>query len=319
MRASEGPKTHATMERLRALLARADYETPQAMLHWLLLGPWQGRRKLVARLGREANDPIDELLNAAMAYAAGNVPSLTGFLQWFDAGEGELKREAGKNEGLVRVMTVHGSKGLQAPIVILADAADDPDASPVRGLEVTESVLGETRKVPLPPLRKEEKAGPVREAEAQAAREEREEHWRLLYVAMTRAEEALFVTGSLGGRRKEIPPESWYAMLEPLFGTEEWIADPLWEGRRQLGAPAPAPAAGATPEASRRARCCPPCCFSRSAPNRARRALAPSAMGEDDARSADPAGTGRAAGGAAGHAGPQADRAPARTAARAPP
>lgn len=284
LRASEGPNTHATMERLRALLARADYETPQAMLHWLLLGPWQGRRKLVARLGREANDPIDELLNAAMAYAAGNVPSLTGFLQWFDAGEGELKREAGKNEGLVRVMTVHGSKGLQAPIVILADAADDPDASPVRGLEVTEGVLGETRKVPLPPLRKEEKAGPVREAEAQAAREEREEHWRLLYVAMTRAEEALFVTGSLGGRRKEIPPESWYAMLEPLFGTEEWIADPLWEGRRQLGALAPAHSVGATPEVAAPREVLPAVLLQPIGPEpRPPRPLAPSAMGEDDA------------------------------------
>ncbi|MEO0032692.1 MAG: double-strand break repair helicase AddA [Pseudomonadota bacterium] len=69
LRESEGPEIHATMERLRALLARADYEPPASLLHWMLVGPWQGRRKLVARLGREANDPIDELLNAAMAYA----------------------------------------------------------------------------------------------------------------------------------------------------------------------------------------------------------------------------------------------------------
>ena len=92
----------------------------------MLTGPWQGRRQQVSRLGGEANDPIDELLNAASAYATSNVPSLVGFLAWFDAGEGELKREAGQAGGLVRVMTVHGSKGLQAPIVILADATDDP-------------------------------------------------------------------------------------------------------------------------------------------------------------------------------------------------
>ncbi len=90
----------------------ADYEPPQALLHWMLVGPWQGRRALVARLGREANDPIDELLNAALAYAGAHTPSLLGFIQWFDAGEGELKREAGASDGLVRVMTVHGAKGL---------------------------------------------------------------------------------------------------------------------------------------------------------------------------------------------------------------
>jgi hypothetical protein len=59
-----------TSRELLDLLRAADFEPPQALLHWLLVGPWHGRRKLVARLGREANDPIDELLNAALAYAA---------------------------------------------------------------------------------------------------------------------------------------------------------------------------------------------------------------------------------------------------------
>ena len=127
---------------LRELLAQADFEPPQALLHWMLVGPWQGRRKLVARLGREANDPIDELLNAALTYAGAYTPSLQGFIRWFDAGEGELKREAGASEGLVRVMTVHGSKGLQAPIVILADATGNPDSSPTRGLTLDEELPG---------------------------------------------------------------------------------------------------------------------------------------------------------------------------------
>jgi ATP-dependent helicase/nuclease subunit A len=120
LRDSPAPLVAETVQRLRDLLARADWELPQALLHWMLTGPWQGRRKLIARLGREANDPIDELLNAANAYAGSHVASLQGFITWFDAGEGELKRETGGSEGLVRVMTVHGSKGLQAPIVILA-------------------------------------------------------------------------------------------------------------------------------------------------------------------------------------------------------
>lgn len=282
LRASEGPDTFATMEQLRGLLARADYDPPHVLLHWLLVGPWAGRRKLVARLGREANDPIDELLNATMAYATGNTPSLVGFLQWFDGGEGELKREAGKNEGLVRVMTVHGAKGLQAPIVILADAADDPEKSPPRGLELTEDRLGERRTVPLPALRKEEKAAPVREAEAQVAKEEREEHWRLLYVAMTRAEEALFIAGALRKKQTEVPPESWYAMLEPLFGADQWTADALWDGRKQLGTLSPIPEAEA--KQAEPAMELPDVLTAPVGPEpRPPRPLAPSSLGEDEA------------------------------------
>ena len=142
LRASRHPDVLALRKLVDPLLARADFEPPQALLHWLLVGPWDGRRKLVARLGREANDPIDELLNAALAYSAAHTPSLQGFIRWFEAGEGELKREAGAAGNLVRVMTVHGSKGLQAPIVILADATGNPDSSPTRGLTLEELLPG---------------------------------------------------------------------------------------------------------------------------------------------------------------------------------
>lgn len=238
LRRSDDPLVAETCERLRDLLRLADYELPQALLHWMLTGPWQGRRKLIARLGRDANDPIDELLNAAANYAAAHTASLQGFIHWFDAGEGELKREAGGSDGLVRVMTVHGSKGLQAPLVILADATGNPDTSPVRGLSLKEG----DRTIPLPPLRKGEKVGPIAEAEALAAAEERQEHWRLLYVAMTRAEEALFVGGALG-KREDVPaPDSWYARLEPLCGDEAEV-DTVWGTCKTYGK-RPDPVAG---------------------------------------------------------------------------
>lgn len=290
LRAAEGPATNPAMEQLRAVLAKADFGTPAQLLHWLLVGPWQGRRKLVARLGAEANDPIDELLNAATAYAAGQTPSLAGFLQWFDAGDGELKRETGQKADLVRVMTVHGSKGLEAPIVILADAAADPGAASPRGLELAERVVDEVRKVPLPPMRKSEMAGPVREAAERAAADEREEHWRLLYVAMTRAEEALFIGGALRNRDKEPPEESWYAQLAPLFGAEdgEWREDPIWGGSRQLGGLGPLPPApvdGASTAASPALPVQPlPDWLSAPLPAEPRppRPLAPSGLGETD-------------------------------------
>ena len=244
LRRSDEPEAMRVADELRTLLARADFEPPQALLHWLLVGPWQGRRKLVSRLGREANDPVDELLNAALAYAGTHTPSLEGFIQWFDAGEGELKREAGAGEGLVRVMTVHGSKGLQAPIVILADATGNPDRSPTRGLALAEELPGGGgRTVPLPDLAKEEKVGRIAAAEAEAAAAERQEHWRLLYVAMTRAEEALFVGGALLKGEKEPAPDSWYARLKPLFDGEPAV-DEIWGARhvRGMGAGVVAPA-----------------------------------------------------------------------------
>ncbi len=274
------------------LLARADYEPPQSLLHWLLVGPWQGRRKLIARLGREANDPIDELLNAANAYAASDTPSLQGFLRWFDAGEGELKREAGKAGALVRVMTVHGSKGLQAPIVILADAADNPDSSRGGSLDLVDPASEmfadtEPRRIPLPPLRKEERLGRIA-AEAEKSRKaEREEHWRLLYVAMTRAEEALFVGGSLGPREKVPAPDSWYARLEGLFAADEWLDDPIWGARLEHGeAPQPIPV-DAKVAGSPSASALPAWLSAQIGPEpRPTRPLAPSALGEDAA--ADP-------------------------------
>jgi ATP-dependent helicase/nuclease subunit A len=239
LRGAENAATHRTMVMLRDLLSRADFVSPAALLNWILVGPWQGRKALLARLGEEAGDPIDELVNAAMAHAASHVPGLAGFLHWFAAGDGDVKREAGGQSDLVRVMTVHGSKGLQAPIVILADATADPGKSLASPVELDD---GDGRIVPLPPLRKEEKPACVRQAEDTAQKADREEHWRLLYVAMTRAEEALFVTGALGPRDKgEVPAESWFGALAQIMPDTALRDDPIWTRRHELGALAPLP------------------------------------------------------------------------------
>ncbi|MEE4450899.1 double-strand break repair helicase AddA [Novosphingobium resinovorum] len=288
LRRSSGAEVAVVMAQLGELLALADYEPPQDLLQWLLVGSWQGRRRLVARLGSEANDPIDELVNAAKAYAVTDTPSLAGFLAWFDAGDGELKREADNAAGLVRVMTVHGSKGLQAPIVILADATSNPDNARERGLDLPDPA-NPAREIPLPPLAKDEKQGRIAARLEDGKRADEQEHWRLLYVAMTRAEEALFIGGALTNRDKGEPsPKSWYARLRLLFGAEAELADPIWGARCEHGSPAPS----VPPHSGKRAaapmldlREPLPRWLERGPPAEPRppRPLAPSSLGEEDA------------------------------------
>ncbi|WP_404481623.1 double-strand break repair helicase AddA [Novosphingobium sp. BL-52-GroH] len=284
LRRSREPEVGAVMAQLGELLALADYDPPQDLLHWLLVGPWQGRRRLVARLGTEANDPIDELVNAARAYVVTGTPSLAGFLAWFDAGDGELKREADNAAGLVRVMTVHGSKGLQAPIVILADATSNPDNARERGLDLPDPAHT-ARGIPLPPLSKDEKQGRIATYIEEARSADEQEHWRLLYVAMTRAEEALFVGGALGARDRDGPsPKSWYARLRDLFPPEAELADPIWGARCEHGSPGdPVPVRASAPQLDLRDPL--PAWLERSPPAEPRppRPLAPSALGEEDA------------------------------------
>jgi ATP-dependent helicase/nuclease subunit A len=129
-RAAERADFAAAHRYLSDLLARVDFARPFD-LYADLLSRGGGRKALQARLGFEALDPIDEFLALALAYEREHVPSLQGFLHWLANGAVEVKREL--DEGArdkVRIMTVHGAKGLQAPIVILPDTTQLPQARP---------------------------------------------------------------------------------------------------------------------------------------------------------------------------------------------
>ena len=206
------------LHHLYSLLNNADFTTPHVFLETILSGEMDGRRKLIARLGREVRDPIDELLNAALDYARGHPPSLQLFIDWFDRGDVEIKRDALAAANAVRVMTVHGAKGLQAPVVILADATANPKQAKGGDLFDWESEDG----VKLPLLRPnaaELTGSLLASAEASDAAEARE-HWRLLYVALTRAEERLIVAGALGPKANGVVPDgSWYQAVDTALAT----------------------------------------------------------------------------------------------------
>ncbi len=244
-RVAEGDdKARAAEDWFGRVLARADYMPPYDFLEYVLSGDPQGRLRLIARLGEEARDPIEELLNQALLYEGANTPSLQGFLSWIEADDVEVKRDAEAAHDAVRIMTVHGSKGLQAPIVILADAASAVPKGAKPPLPLDLPGLG-----PAPLFFGSSKGlvGPAREAHEAKTRADGEEHMRLLYVALTRAEDRLYVGGALGKRPSKA--KSWHGHVADALTTlaAETVADPVWGDvlRHASGTPAPAAAAQA--------------------------------------------------------------------------
>ena len=209
-RAGEREDFTAAHAQLVDLLAMADYRTPSQFLETILSGPLQGRRKLYGRLGLAARDPIDELMTATLEFERKEVPSLERFHAWFARGDVEIQRDPSERANAVRVMTVHGAKGLEAPYVILADATADPANLGRRNPPLDLPVNG--RDVPVIRPRKAELVAPFAAIVADEQARDLEEHWRLLYVAMTRASERLVVAGLEPGRG--VPENSWYKRVQ---------------------------------------------------------------------------------------------------------
>jgi len=198
-RAEEFPKT---LEILNDLRGQIDFLRPYDLIERILTRH-DGRRNLLGRLGAEAEDGINALLSQALAYERTDIPSLTGFLVWMQTDDLEIKRQMSGVGNMIRVMTVHGSKGLEAPIVIL------PDTGKRQAPRDAEIMVGEG----LPLWKVPSDASPTLIAQARQDARTREEYerLRLLYVALTRAEKWLIV-GAAGDVGKD--GTSWYQMVQ---------------------------------------------------------------------------------------------------------
>jgi ATP-dependent helicase/nuclease subunit A len=197
-----------------ALMNRADLVTPHALLAEIL-GEYRGRERLLARLGPDASDPLDELLNAALDHQRRHPPSLQAFVQWLRRGGAEVKREGEGMADAVRIMTVHGAKGLQAPVVILPDTvASGRDDRSVRWCE-----RDGAPPLPLWAPNKLHHAPAFTELMAEETRKRAEEEHRLLYVALTRAEDRLLVCGWQRKRppKRDWPEGCWYGLIHDGF------------------------------------------------------------------------------------------------------
>jgi ATP-dependent helicase/nuclease subunit A len=181
-----------------------------------LLGVRRGRRKILARLGHEAADALDEFLNLALDYERRETPSLQGFIDWLRNAQAEVKRDMELARDEVRVMTVHGAKGLEAPIVVLADSTTPPQGfHPPRLLPLPSKtatpgpIVWATSKI--------NDIGPMIAAREAVLDGARDEYRRLLYVAMTRAIDRLIVCGVESIRK--IPEGCWYELVRGTLET----------------------------------------------------------------------------------------------------
>ena len=206
VRRDEAPAFLFAHDLLREARNRADFVPPFEYFAQVL-GPGGGRKRLLARLGAEANDAIDEFLSLALLYERLNTPSLEGFLHWLQSGDAEIKRDMERGRNEVRVMTVHGAKGLEADIVILPDTTTTPQGASRHGAMLYESDGA------FFPLADTQAPECLRAAKLRADEEALREHRRLLYVALTRAKDELHICGFENSRG--IRNGSWYELMRP--------------------------------------------------------------------------------------------------------
>jgi ATP-dependent helicase/nuclease subunit A len=200
--------------RLEDCERRFDAETPFAFYAWLLGGDG-GRKRILKRLGHEANDALDEFLELALAYERKAPASLQGFVAWLRAADLEVKRDMEISRDEVRVMTVHGAKGLEAPVVFLVDTTSSP--SDTQRLKLIHLPRGNAAP-PAPGVvvwagRKAEDPASVAAARTAMLGDTEDEYRRLLYVAMTRAADRLVVGGCMPGNMNSVRKYSWYDLI----------------------------------------------------------------------------------------------------------
>ena len=216
--AATDEKFETVLHRLQACERRAKEETPFAFYAWLLGGDG-GRARILRRLGLEANDALDEFLELALNHERKAPASLQGFMAWLRAADTEVKRDMEISRDEVRVMTVHGAKGLEASVVFLVDTTSSP--SDTRRLQLLHVPRGNGGQVVVWAGAKADDPKVVADARGAMLGDTEDEYRRLLYVAMTRAADRLIVGGCMPGNRKSIRDLCWYDLIRKGLASSE--------------------------------------------------------------------------------------------------
>jgi len=243
LRDSEIPSIKAAFGQLESWRNRLDFDRP-FNFYTDVLYAGGALRLMRGRFGSEIDDVMAQFLDLALLHEQAEQPSLLGFLAELRSREVIIKRELAEGGAGVRVMTVHGAKGLEAPIVILADAATTERGRDRRSVYLQ----------PEPPLfihasSNATHVDETREFKDVADAAQQREYWRKLYVAMTRAEDELYVTGYLTKQGKV--DGSWYEaiaeQLAPLSEVQHGIDGKTSALIYPRERPEPVAAADATP------------------------------------------------------------------------
>ncbi len=196
------PSLQSASEILRQLFKRVDYVSP-FHLYADVLYAGGGIKKFTERMGANVHELLEEFLALAQSYENAHESSLQKFLHWFEHSSGEIKRDlAAADLDEVRIMTVHGAKGLQAPIVFLADTTRLPN--------LQDSFVWSSLGYFLPNVAKNAETDTLNRLKKNKLEKAREEYRRLLYVALTRAEERLHICG--WENHTKIDDNCWYQL-----------------------------------------------------------------------------------------------------------
>lgn len=251
-KASDDAKLNGALARLVACEKQCAITTPFAFYAWLLGGDG-GRARILRRLGHEANDALDEFLELALGYERKAPASLQGFVAWLRAADTEVKRDMEITRDEVRVMTVHGAKGLEAPVVFMVDTTSSPsDSQRMNLIQLpTGNAAPGTAGVVVWAGKKSDDPEAVATARAAMIKDTEDEYRRLLYVAMTRAADRLIVGGCMPGNRNAVREHSWYDLIQKGLETsglhlqEVRAPDGVVKRYTKAGDAAPAPSASA--------------------------------------------------------------------------
>lgn len=298
-RADEAPRWALARDEIRASRRVALKEGAYAFLNHILdAGAPSGRKRLYARLGAASRDAVDELLRQALDYELDRPRNLQGFLSWLRASAGEIKRDMDQASGAVRVMTVHGAKGLEAPVVFLLDAHKPPNIDPGSTIDLT-MAPGASAYPDLFALagKKDEDNAALAIARERAKRLQYEEYRRKLYVAATRARDRLYICGHERGREKnpsakETGVKSWHALALDAFGRlpdVETAPHPLgWGEIRRVAGAQTAPVSASKTQAQASAPPAPAFLRAPAAKEAAPMRLAPSHLADDEQAASEP-------------------------------
>ena len=205
---------------LKTLIEMASRVPVYELLMHMLIAPCpadpegSGYKACTSRFGHEIMDPLDEIVGDALRLELQDIRTLPDFITRFSKGQRDIKRELSEAMGEVRIMTVHASKGLEAPVVILADTITIPDHK-----KTGRVFFDPQTKLPLINAQSNGRSSLINDLRDNALKKQLDEEKRLLYVAMTRAEDTLIIAGAYKATEKNPTPkeQSWYSVVENGF------------------------------------------------------------------------------------------------------